>query len=185
MTIALLDVHYQGAGAHAACLLADSWESESLAAGYTRDIEAVEPYEPGNFYLRELPCLLAVLELLPSQPQAVIIDGYVWLAPGDRPGLGARLFEALGQSTSVVGIAKTAFAGAQTCANVIPVLRGASRRPLFVTAAGMSAEVAAEHVRRMAGPHRIPELVRLADRLSRTETSGSENPTQSKGGRLR
>ncbi len=185
MTIALLDVHYQGAGAHAACLLADSWESESLAAGYTRDIEAVEPYEPGNFYLRELPCLLAVLELLPSQPQAVIIDGYVWLAPGDRPGLGARLYEALERSAPVVGIAKTAFAGIESCTNVMPVLRGTSRRPLFVTAAGMSAEAAAEHVRRMAGPHRIPELVRLADRLSRSGTPRNESVAQPMPGRLR
>ncbi len=185
MTIALLDVHYQGGGAHAACLLADSWESESPAAGYARDIATVEPYEPGNFYLRELPCLLAVLELLPSQPQAIVIDGYVWLAPGDRPGLGARLYEALERSAPVVGIAKTAFAGLEACHNVMPVLRGTSRRPLFVTAAGMSAVPAAEHVRRMAGPHRIPDLVRLTDRLSRSEPSGGESPAQSTRRRLR
>lgn len=184
MTIALLDVHYEGVGAHAACILAESWDAESAVASYTSDIATVEPYEPGRFYLRELPCLLAVLRLLPAVPETVIIDGYVWLAPGDRPGLGARLFEALGRNASVVGIAKTAFAGAESCASVIPVLRGTSRRPLFVTAAGLDVETAAQHVRQMAGSYRIPELVSLTDRLSRSGMPGSGTSAQSQRERL-
>ena len=175
MTIAFVDVAYRGTGARAACVLTESWEAESPSSTYVCDIEAVEPYESGNFYRRELPCLVSVLRLLPSLPETVVVDGYVWLPSGGRPGLGARLYEALGQGTPVVGIAKTAFAGVESCAGVVRVLRGTSRNPLFVTAVGIEPEVAAQCVRRMAGKHRIPDIVRIADRLSRSRAIAGKN----------
>ena len=167
-----MDVHYQGSGARAACVLAESWEAESPAASFVQDIETVAPYEPGNFYRRELPCLLSVLSLLPAPPEVVVIDGYVWLSSTERPGLGARLYDALGPyekglGAPVVGIAKTAFAGAESAACVLQVLRGGSRRPLYVTAIGIAPELAAQHVRGMAGKHRIPDLLKITDSLAR------------------
>ena len=177
MTIAFVDVDYKGAGARAACVLTESWEAESPTSTYVRDIEAVEPYEPGNFYRRELPCIVSVLRMLPLLPEIVVVDGYVWLSSVDRPGLGARLYEALGRGTPVVGIAKTAFKGVESCTGVIRVLRGTSRNPLFVTAVGIEPEVAAQCVRRMAGKHRIPEILRITDRLCRTRASTGNNAT--------
>lgn len=174
MAIAFLDVHYKNAGARTACVLIGSWEAASPDSTYVQDIEAVEPYEPGRFYRRELPCLLSVLRLLPSSPETVVVDGYVWLSPGDRPGLGAHLYEALGRATPVVGIAKRAFAGVESCADIVPVVRGASRKPLFVTAVGIEPDVAAQCVRRMAGKYRIPDIVRITDRLSRSRTPERE-----------
>jgi len=171
VTIAFLDVHYKGFGARAACVLSQSWESESPIQTYTQDIETVEPYEPGKFFRRELPCLLAVLRRLPSLPEVIVVDGYVWLSSVRRPGLGAYLYEALGRSTAVVGIAKTAFRQGKSCGAVARVYRNSSRTPLFVTAAGMELEVASQHVRQMAGRHRIPELLRRADQLSRGATT--------------
>jgi len=47
------------------------------------------------------------------------------------------------------------------------VLRGDSSRPLFVTAAGMNADGAAELVRGMHGLHRLPTLLKRADQLAR------------------
>ena len=91
VAIAFVDVDYKGAGARAACVLTESWEAESPASTCVSDIETVEPYEPGNFYRRELPCILSVLQMLPLSPEIVVVDGYVWLASVDRPGLGARL----------------------------------------------------------------------------------------------
>jgi deoxyribonuclease V len=174
VTIAFLDVDYKETGARAACVLIETWEAGSPDSTRVLDIETVAPYESGNFYRRELPCLLAVLRQLPSLPETVAVDGYVWLSPGDRPGLGAHLYEALGRVIPVVGIAKTAFAGAESCAGVVRVLRGASRNPLFVTAVGIEPEVAAQCVRRMAGKHRIPDIVRIADQLSRGRNSTSK-----------
>jgi deoxyribonuclease V len=123
-----------------------------------------EPYEPGAFYKRELPFLLEAIALVERRRpvEAVVIDGHVWLREG-QPGLGARLHEALGARKAVIGVAKAAFAGG----SAVPVLRGDSSRPLFVTAAGMNAHGAAELVRGMHGPHRMPTLLKRADQLAR------------------
>jgi len=48
------------------------------------------------------------------------------------------------------------------------VLRGDSRRPLYVTAAGLDPAAAALHVRSMHGPFRIPTLLKRVDQLCRT-----------------
>jgi deoxyribonuclease V len=61
-------------------------------------------------------------------------------------------------------VAKSAF---RPATHAIPVLRGASGRPLLVTAAGMSRTDAAELVRRMAGRYRVPDALRRADTLAR------------------
>jgi deoxyribonuclease V len=49
----------------------------------------------------------------------------------------------------------------------VPVVRGASVKPLFVTAAGMPSADAADLVRRMAGRYRLPDALRRADTLAR------------------
>jgi deoxyribonuclease V len=123
-----------------------------------------EPYEPGAFYKRELPFLLEAVGLVERHHriEVVVVDGHVWLREG-QPGLGARLHEALGAQRAVIGVAKAAFPGG----SAVPVLRGGSSRPLFVTAAGMNAHEAAELVRGMGGPHRVPTLLKRADQLAR------------------
>lgn len=114
-----------------------------------------------SVYKRELPAILAVLEQLPAAPELVIVDAYVDLGPG-RPGLGRRLFDAIG--IPVIGVAKTRFAEA----DAIEVLRGSSARPLFVTAAGVDAMKAAAWIREMHGASRLPTLLKLVDRLARS-----------------
>jgi deoxyinosine 3'endonuclease (endonuclease V) len=49
----------------------------------------------------------------------------------------------------------------------LPVLRGSSARPLYVTAAGLPLDEAAGLLRRMAGRFRLPEALRRVDALSR------------------
>ncbi len=90
------------------------------------------------------------------------MDGYAWLGP-DRPGLGARLFEALGSNIPVIGVAKTYFQGSRAAA----VRRPGSERPLFVTAVGVDLATAAGQVESMHGPYRIPTLLRRVDQLAR------------------
>jgi deoxyribonuclease V len=124
-------------------------------------VPEVAPYRPGEFYLRELPPIQAVLAGLPA-PALLLVDGYVDLDPHGRAGLGAHVHAALG--VPVIGVAKTAFA---TARHAIPVLRGRSARPLYVTAAGMRLEDAAMLVGEMAGPFRIPDGLRRADALAR------------------
>jgi deoxyribonuclease V len=65
---------------------------------------------------------------------------------------------------TVIGVAKSRF---RTATRAVPVLRGSSARPLFVTAAGMPAADAAELVRHMSGRYRLPDALRRADTLAR------------------
>lgn len=164
--IAFLDAHYKDEGARAVCVLAESWTDPSPKATFVAEIGKVLPYEPGFFYRRELPCLLAVLKKLPEPPGILVIDGYVWLGANRRPGLGVRLYEA-SNGTPVVGIAKTMFKGLEGSDLAEPVFRGISANPLYVTAVGIDLVAAASNVSRMHGRHRIPDLVRIADRLAR------------------
>ena len=61
-------------------------------------------------------------------------------------------------------MAKSAF---RTATHAIPVLRGASARPLYVTATGMPRTDAADLVRHMAGQHRLPNALRRVESLAR------------------
>jgi len=157
--IACLDVYYRGDAATAACVLLNDWRDATPARELTRTIDRVAPYEPGEFYKRELPCLLAVLSDV--TPTIVVIDGYVWLDAHHRKGLGAHLHDAIG--IPVVGVAKTEFAGAPA----LRVVRGTSNTPLLVSAIGMDEAEAAQHVRTMHGPFRIPTMLKRVDQLSR------------------
>ena len=150
-----VDVHYPPTGgARAALVLAAD-------ATFPQPLE-VAPYEPGAFYRRELPPMLAVLRPVPVE--LVVVDGYVDLDPDGRPGLGARLHDAL--AVPVIGVAKTAF---RSATHAVPVTRGTAIKPLYVTAAGLTRHRAAELVAAMAGPHRMPDALRRVDRLSRGE----------------
>lgn len=129
-------------------------------------VAPVAAYEPGAFYRRELPCLLAVLARLPFVPSLVLVDGYAWLG-AQRPGLGQHLYEALGAEPRppVIGVAKTSFHDND---RAVPVLRGESQKPLFVTASGLSSDEAAAAVRALHGAFRVPTLLRRVDTLCRT-----------------
>jgi len=156
--IAIVDVHYTGDRARAACVVAD-WTSSAPHAEHVVRVAGIAPYVPGHFYLRELPPIRAVLAVA-GAVDVVVIDGFVWLGPG-RPGLGGHLHDAI--ALPVVGVAKNPFRGAKP----IEVLRGSSKKPLYVTAAGIDPRAAAAHVRKMHGAHRLPTLIRRADELSR------------------
>jgi len=162
--ILAVDVDYRADAVVAACVGFTAWTDSATALEVVvRSDAPPAPYEPGRFYLRELPHIHGVLSLLVPPFDAIVVDGYAWLA-ADRPGLGAHLYESLGGTTPVIGVAKTAFAGA----TAIEVLRGTSTRPLYVTAVGTDVQTAADGVRAMHGPHRTPTLFGRVDHLART-----------------
>ena len=160
---AAVDVHYLSTGgARAAAVLAADAAFAHVLAERTALVPRVAPYRPGEFYLRELPPLRAVLADLDGLG-LLVVDGYADLDPGGRPGLGARAHAEFG--IPVIGVAKSRF---RTATHAVPVLRGSSARPLFVTAAGMPAADAADLVRDMAGRYRLPDALRRTDTLART-----------------
>src|SRR5215471_8132707 len=141
-----VDVHYLDDGRARAALVAARDSRFSLICGANTAVTAEgAPYQPGEFYRRELPPLRAVL---PSAGRLalIMVDGYVDLDAAGRPGLGAHVHAEFG--VPVIGVAKTVF---RTATHAVPVLRGRSSRPLYVTAAAMPIEEAAGLVRHMAG----------------------------------
>ena len=131
---AAVDVHYLSTGgARAAAVLAADAAFAHVLAERTAVVPRVPVYRPGEFYLRELPPLRAVLEDL-SGVGLLVVDGYADLDPGGRPGLGAHAHAEFG--IPVIGVAKSRF---RTATHAVPVLRGSSVRPLFVTSSGMPA----------------------------------------------
>jgi deoxyribonuclease V len=160
--VAAVDVHYPvSGGARAAAVLAADACFARVVAERVTTVREVLPYRPGEFYLRELPPLRALLASM-DLPRLLVVDGYADLDPAGRPGLGAYVHAEFGMP--VIGIAKSRF---HTATHAIPVLRGASSRPLLVTAAGLPRADAADLVRHMAGRFRVPDAVRRADERAR------------------
>lgn len=161
--IAALDVQYDeiASSALAAAVVFQNWEDEKPLRVYTVHQNGIAAYVPGQFFQRELPCLLAVLGVIQEPINIVVIDGYVSL--GDKPGLGIHLWEAMKRQMAIVGVAKTRFHSA----SAVEVRRGLSKSPLFVTAVGMEVAEAAARVVSMAGSHRNPILLKAVDQLAR------------------
>jgi deoxyribonuclease V len=159
---AAVDVYYPASGgATAALVVTNDPTFAGLLGEHVVHVAEVTPYRPGAFYERELPPIAAAVGA--HRLDLLIVDGYVTLDPAGRPGLGAHVRQALG--LTVIGVAKTAFRGAT---HAVEVYRGGSRRPLHVTAAGIAPADAADLVRAMAGPHRLPDALKRVDTLSRS-----------------
>ena len=161
--IAALDVRYDedALTGQGAAVIFERWEDAVPLAEYTAAFKGVEPYMPGQFFKRELPCLLAVLEKVSEPLNQIIVDGFVSL--GDKPGLGTHLWEALGKRVAVIGVVKNHF----RYATPVEIVRGSSKRPIYVTAVGIDPSAGAEAIRKMHGADRIPTLLKRVDRLTR------------------
>jgi deoxyribonuclease V len=160
--ILALDVHYRTDTTKSVCIAFHDWADEMPLRVHAIFIGDVAQYEPGAFYKRELPCLLAVLRDFDlGEVSAIVIDGYVVLDDNGKPGLGTYLYDALDRKIPVIGVAKTRFFSNTQL--VAEIKRGESNNPLFVTSTGMPLTEAADHITAMAGPYRIPTLLKLLD----------------------
>jgi deoxyribonuclease V len=171
--LACVDVAYRESTAVAGCVLFEAWTDARAAREVVAHVSTGAPYRSGQFYLRELPAILAVLARVEVPLGAVVVDGYVWLG-GAHEGLGAHLYEALDARVPVVGVAKTAWGPpspdeSSNARRAIPVRRGRSDKPLHVTSAGMDVLLAAALVAGMHGEHRNPTLLKAVDRLVRDQ----------------
>lgn len=160
-----LDVQYYDTYAVTAYVLfKDYRDAEPVSTGQviTRDIQ---PYEPGAFYKRELPCLLNALRAISEPLRLIIIDANVWLSD-EKTGLGGILYESIHHSIPVIGVCKSKYTGKTS--KIVPVYRRASENPLYVSAIGIATEEAVAIVQEMSGPYRLPTLIKLADTVCRS-----------------
>ena len=166
--IIAIDVYYQDKKAIVAGVLFHFWDAPKAAEEIVieMEIDRIGEYEPGQFYKRELPCILALLETLETLPEIIVIDGYVYLGSEQNPGLGQRLYDAIEGRSIVIGVAKTRF---QDTPASTEVYRGQSRTPLYVTAIGLSIPEAKRFIKDMQGENRIPALLKRVDRLTKLD----------------
>jgi deoxyribonuclease V len=160
-----VDVHYpDDGGARAALVVADDIRLSRVREEHLAWYATVEPYQPGRFYLRELPPITAVLATT-ERLHLLVIDGYVDLDPAGTPGLAptsTRAYRAAHHRRRQDRLPRR-----HPCHGDTPGTRGP---PAVRHAAGLPAGRAATPVTAMAGAHRIP------DALRRVDTAGTARP---------
>lgn len=162
--ILAVDVDYRDDKAIAAGVLFQNWQDSEPVQELLSEILTVAEYEPGQFYKRELPCVLALLQQLEQLPEFIVIDGYVYLDGNQKPGFGKHLYETLEGKSAIIGVAKSRFK--DTPAET-EVFRGGSKRALYVTAVGIDETKAKGFIMQMHGAHRIPTILKRVDQLSK------------------
>jgi deoxyribonuclease V len=162
--ILAVDVHYSVNHATVAGVVFHTWTDETPEMELACNVEVIADYQPGQFYKRELPCILKLIEASGVQPECIVVDGLVYLDGSSKAGLGRHLFDALGGKIPVVGVAKKLFKGISPRHEIY---RGASAKPLYVTAVGIDLKQAKEYICNMHGKYRQPTLLKWVDRLCR------------------
>jgi deoxyribonuclease V len=72
--IAAVDVHYVAGSGCAGCVTFADWADSKPQREYVTQRRDVHEYQPGEFWKRELPCLLAALDTVDVTLQTVVID---------------------------------------------------------------------------------------------------------------
>ena len=139
-------------------------EQHNILSEHTIRVDNVAPYESGQFYKRELPCLLALIEQIDQPFDVIVIDGYVYLDGQSKAGLGKYLYNALDQHIPIIGIAKNYY---HEISDDYAVKRGMSKHPLYVTCVGTELDTAKMIVKNLNGKHRLPAIVTRVDQLGR------------------
>ncbi len=165
--IYFFDTHYRNKKAYTAVIGINSWESIEPSVELISVFEDVEEYISGQFYKRELPCLLKALEelKLDQDKDILVVDGYVLLSAQGKLGLGGYLYESLNGIIPVIGVAKNGYA--QNIKNMVKVFRGESKKPLYVTSLGIDIDYVGEQIKAMHGEFRLPTILKMVDLKSR------------------
>lgn len=162
--ILAVDVHYGEEKSLVSAISFSRWNAKKPEGTYFYSEETVGEYIPGEFYKRELPCIVDLLKEHRLKPQYIVIDGYVYLDGISQPGLGKHLYDALEGKSKIIGVAKQPYI---ISLPFCEVYRGESRKPLYVTSEGVSQDKAMRYIEEMHGAHRMPTLLKLVDSLSR------------------
>lgn len=181
-TVAGVDVAYdEGRGkAFSACVVLDFVTGE-VVEERTATCKIPMPYIPTYLTFREMPPMKAVLQRLRGAPTVVMVDGNGILHP-----LGIGLASHLGVSlgTPTIGVAKSLLVG-EVAGDPVPggpgvpvTLEGRTvghalvptprcRRPIYISPGHRVSHMTAVEVVRRFCTYRLPEPVRLADKLSK------------------
>lgn len=162
-----VDVNYKTNYAKSVGVLFN-WRDSKPNQIISQNIDSVKEYIPGEFYKRELPCILNLLNQIDiSSLECIIVDGYVYTTNEKAFGLGAHLYYALKKKVPIIGLAKKPFFKIEkTCR---PIFRGESKKALFISTIDYNEELAFERILGMAGKNRIPIILKHLDSLTKED----------------
>ena len=164
--ILAIDVYYYDIKAKVVGIFFENWTDIQPKEIENIYLSNIEEYESGNFYKRELPCIIALLEKIDlTKIEIIIVDSFVYLDDYKRLGLGGNLYEHLKGEIPIIGVAKNSFHLNKK--NVIEIYRGHSKKPLYISSIGQDLDLSAEQVRNMHGDYRFPTLLRILDQETR------------------
>ncbi len=164
--ILAFDTYYFEDKARTVALQFENWNDEEESLIFDETLSGISEYVSGEFYKRELPCILSLLKQIDlTNCEAIIIDGFVVLDDIGKLGLGGYLYEALEENIPIIGVAKNSFSQIETLKKA--VLRGESKKPLYITAKGIDLTVAADKIKNMNGEYRIPNILKRVDAIGR------------------
>lgn len=164
----IIDVGYQGNQAKVVGGFFENWFDDSLIRLSSKIVENVADYVPGEFYKRELPCILNYLsDVNLDEIELIIIDGFIYLDNDEKKGLGAYLYERLAEKIPLIGAAKSKFHNNEQY--VEEIFRGESKKALYVSAIGIELPEASLLIENMFGKFRLPDLIKQVD----TETKNN------------
>ncbi|WP_422103982.1 endonuclease V [Winogradskyella sp.] len=170
--ILAFDTYYFDTKAKTVCLSFETWTDAKPKQLVSEIIEGVAAYESGEFYKRELPCILSLLNRFDLDAiEFIIVDGYAVLNNEGKLGLGGHLFETLNKKTPIIGVAKSRFNGNNRYSREL--FRGKSKNPLYISAKGVALDLAFNLIQSMHGDYRIPTLLQILD--SKTKEKAGTN----------
>lgn len=167
MKLAVDTYYYSDTLALTVGVLFNRWTDDEPAEIISSICTEFSSYIPGEFYKRELPCVLGLLEKVDMDKiETIIVDGFLRLRFNDsteKDGLGKKLFDSLNMpGLKVIGLAKSDFC--RTDEISASLLRGSAVNPLWVQGIGLPDNVAAENIKMMSGKSRIPKLLKILDK---------------------
>lgn len=139
-------------------------QTNEILGEHTTTVNEVAPYQSGQFYKREMACLLALINQINEPYSVIIIDGYIFLDGAQQAGLGKYLYDNLTIKKPIIGIAKNQF---KDVSEDYAVWRGTSKHPLYITSINFPIADAKNIVQDLEGQHRLPNIVKKVDFLSR------------------
>lgn len=162
-----IDTYYTEENAYTVGVFFSQWDDTEPLKVIKRITKPKYPYVPGEFYKRELPCILDLLGGVNFDSlSTIIVDGFIRIEKDGTlvPGLGEYLYnEVKDWNISVIGVAKSKFDGCEKWST--PVIRKTGSKPLYVQGIGRyTDEMAASLIKGMAGPNKLPTLLHLLDR---------------------
>lgn len=78
--ILAFDTYYFDNKAKTVCLEFNNWNEDKNFKIHSEIIDNVSEYIPGEFYRRELPCIISLLNQIDLENiEAIVVDGFVYL----------------------------------------------------------------------------------------------------------